>query len=417
MRVETDNIKKLVRPKVKQVFLSLLTLIALNHFAMSHSFANEAAEMSKEQLQEIIDLFQDDLHSDAMAQLKLSEGDFIASIADAKDAEAYILLGRAYFYAEMDEKALEGFKAALFLDASLSEAHFFLGLIHRFADDFDSAEQSFRDAIAIKKNDGKYFLELGRTLEIKGDELSASKAYKNALAIEDHNFDANFNLAMIYAAEGKTESTEKHLLAAIEQKPNDIDSHYNLGQLYQNTKQHSLAVKHFKTVVEIDPNDWGALSKLVQVNESLKDYEARDAAIESIYEVWRSGVNEDLSEQGFYIREQKLTENGKIFALEYFELKGPRARKYVFKLQDEQTEELKFDVSLGSYDHTTEFARAKGKIGPDERRYHLDGYGPDRSHYTYAFFDYLPTYETVKELALKALAGEQKTISSTVILK
>jgi len=42
---------------------------------------------------------------------------------------------------------------------------------------------------------------------------------------------------------------------------------------------------------------------------------------------------------------------------------------------------------------------------------------PDGSHYTYAFFDSIPTYEAAKDLALKALAGRQKSISSTVIQK
>ena len=177
----------------------------------------------------------------------------------------------------------------------------------------------------------------------------------------------------IYASEDDTDSAEKHLLAAIKQKPDDVDSHYNLGQLYQDTKQYRFAIKRFETVVELAPNDWRAISKLVQVNEAASDYAARDAAIERIYEVWRSNVNEDLSKQGFYIREQRKTENGKVFALEYFELKGERARKFVFKLQDEQTGELKFDVSLGSYDHTTNISRELGEIGADERIYHLDG--------------------------------------------
>jgi len=402
--------------KMKQVviflFLFLLTLLAV-----SNSFADEVTAKPNEQLQEIIDLFIGDAHQEALTQFELHESDLVASVHESKDSEAYLLLGLAYFYSEKDAKALERFKATLQLDPSQSDAHFFTGLIHRFTDDLDGAEKSFQSAISVNSDDEKYFVELGRTLEMKDDPTSASTAYKNALALNEANFDANFNLATIYANKGDTVGTEKHYLAAVEQEPDDIDSHYNLGQLYQNTKQHRSAIKRFETVVELNPNDWRAISKLVQVNETVNDYAARDAAIEKIYEVWRSNVNEDLSEQGFYIREQRETENGKVFALEYFELKGERARKFVFKLQDNQTEELKFDVSLGSYEHTTEYARAIGRIGPDERRYHLDGYSPDGSHFTYAFFNSIPTYEAAKELALKAMAGEQKIISTTTIQK
>ena len=72
-------------------------------------------------------------------------------------------------------------------------------------------------------------------------------------------------------------------------------------------------------------------------------------------------------------------------------------------------------MSLGSYDATTEFASATGSVGPDERVFHLDGYVPNGNHYTYAFFNSMPKYEVIKEMALKACAGEQDVVSSTVI--
>ena len=256
---------------------------------------------------------------------------------------------------------------------------------------------------------------MGRTLEIKGDLTNAAIAYSSALSLNESNFDAHFNLATIYAKEGDTERAEKHYLASIELEPDDVDSHYNLGQLYQNTEQYDSAIKQFTKVVELDEGDWRAVSKLVQLNEAVNDFAARDAAVNKIYDVWRA--DKELREQGFYIREQSELNNGKLFALEYFELVGERARKFVFKLQDQQTGDLKFEVSLGSYEHTTEFARDSGSIGPDDRRYHMDGYSPNGSHYTYAFFDYEPPYEVAKTIALKALSNEQKIISSTEILK
>lgn len=395
---------------MKHIFLLLLTLLV-----SSHSFADELTSRPNEQLQNIIDLFQGDSRDDALSQLELRESDLVAFIRQSKDAGSYMLLGRTYFYAEMDSKAIETFKSALQLDPSLSKAHYFVGLIHRYADDLDGAEVSFRHAIAINSNDENYFVELGRTLARKGDLPSASTAYKKALALNKEIFDANFNLATIYANEGDVDSAEKYFLAAIEQEPNDQDSHYNLGQLYQNTNQHNLAIKRFGKVVELYPNDWRALAKLVQENEAVNEYAARDFAIETIYEVWRTNVDEELREQKFYIREQSEIENGKLFVLEYFELKGERARKFVFKLQDEQTKELKFEVSLGSYDSTTEYSRAAGTIRANERIYHLDGYAPNGTHYTYAFFDSMPTYEVVKEIALMVLAGEYKFISRTIL--
>ena len=314
----------------------------------------------------------------------------------------------------MDSKATAALNTALEYDVSLSDAHFFIGLIHKYADELYSAEQSFRNAIELSNPDEVYFVELGIILEAKEDPNSALKAYKGALAINSSNFEANFRSANIYAANGVYEEAEEHYLAALRQDPNDINGNYNLGQLYQNTNRHRSAVSCFSKVVELDATDWRALTKIVQSSEAVGDIETRDAAIARIYEIWRSGISHELQEQGFYIREQMQIESGKVFVLEYLELQGERARKFVFYLQDPDTGEHKFAVSLGSYDLINNASRELGRIGTDERLYHLDGYGPDGSHYTFGFFKSQPEYKVVREMALKALSGELSAISSAV---
>lgn len=395
--------------KLKCALLAVVSLLAVNG-----AFAGEPDTSPHEQLQEIIDLFQGDRSEEAAAQLELDENELVEAVRASADADAYMLLGRTYFYAEMDAKAVEAFEDALRLDPSLSRAHFFIGLVHRYSGDLESSVKSFRRAIALDDKDEGAVVELGRALQSTGDLGAASEAYKNALVIDERNLDAHIQLAAIYTDLGDTFAAEKHFLAAVEQIPDDVDTNYNLGQLYQNSGQHDSAIKQFEKVVELEPTDWRAIAKLVQENEAIGETAARDAAIEKIYAIWRSNVSEELSEQGFYIREQRHLENGKLYVLEYFELKGERARKIVFKLQDQQTGEAKFEVSLGSYEATTEFARASGSVGPDERVFHLDGYAPNGSHYTYAFFNSMPTYETIKEIALKALAGGQEVISATI---
>lgn len=396
--------------KLKSAFSALLSV-----FLIHSAFAETPGAAPHQQLQEIVDLFKDDQSEDATARLKLAEGELAAAVRASGDAEAFMLLGRAYFYAEMDAKAQDAFEAALVLDPSLSRAHFFVGLIQRYAGDLEISAQSFRSAIALDGTDEETFVELGRTLQGKGDPGAASEAYKSALAIDPKNLHANFHLATIYAEAGDTAGAEKHYLVVVGQIPDDVDVNYNLGQLYQSSGQHRLAIERFEKVVEQAPNEWQAIAKLVQENEALGDTAARDSAIEKIYEVWRSSLSKELNEQGLYIREQSQIEQGKLFVLEYFELKGERARKFVFTLIDAQTGDKKFEVSLGSYDATTKFARAMGSVGPDERMFHLDGYAPNGNHYTYGFFSPMPTYEATKEMALRAFAGEQEIMSSTVV--
>lgn len=395
---------------IKRLFPFLLIL-----FMSGHGYANEQITSPSEQLEDIIELLQGESRETALKTLELHEKEFLATLRETKDADAYILLGRAFFYAEMDAKASETFLTVLQLDPSQSDAHFFIGRIQAYANDHQAAETSYRKAIAINNKEEKYFLELGRVLLIKEDQTAALTAYMNALAINEKSADANFNLGTLFAITGDSSKAEKYFLAAVDAEPENLTSHYNLGQLYQNAKQHKLAIKHFEKVIELDPNEWQAIQKLVQENEAIKNYAARDAAIKAIYKVWRTNKSEELREQKFYIREQTELENGKLYVLEYFELEGDRARKFVFKLRDEETEEFMFEVSLGSYEATTNISRALGEIAPEERLYHLDGYAPNGTHYTYAFFDAIPSYEAVKEIALREFAGENTSISSIII--
>lgn len=383
-------------------------------FASNWSVADEPNLAPNDQLDEIISLFADDLEDDARTKLLAAEEALVASVQAANTAEAHLRLGRAYFFAEMDTKAAEALRAAIRLDPTLADAHFFAGLIRKYHGDYLGAESYFRAAVSAKE-EPLYYVELGRVLQKMSDPASASMAFQSALLLEETNFDANFDLANILAVQGDTAGAEKHYLAAIEQKPTHLLSLSNLGQVYQNTQRHLLAIEQFEKVVRLYPDDWRAYQKLVQENEAIKNYAARDSAIERIYEIWQKGEVPELTEQGFYIREQLEIDSGKLFVLEYFELKGPRARKFVFKLQDTQTGELMFDVLLGSYDLTTEIGRASGELGPDERYFHIDGYAPNGSHYTYAFFNSMPPYETVKAIALDAFSDVRKPISSTVI--
>lgn len=389
----------------------LLFLVLLFHSGLLLAAPLPAG--NTEQLQNLIELFTSESSEEAVRQLELREAAILEAIGESNDPHAYLLLGRLYFYAEMDSKAMSALSTALEYDASLSDAHFYTGLVHKYAGDLDRAERSFRNATESGNPDAAYFVELGIILEAKEDTSSALDAYKRALEIESSNFDANFRSANIHATNGANQEAEGHYLAALRQNPNNVECNYNLGQLYQNTEQNRLAVEYFSKVIELDPIDWRTLTKIVQASQALSDVDARDAAVDSIYEIWREGTSHDLQKQGFYVREQVQIESGKVFALEYFELKGEYARKFVFKLIDPATGEHRFDVSLGSYEATNTFSRELGRIGTDERVYHLDGYGPDGSHYTFAFFESQPKYDVVREIALDAFSGKLSPISST----
>lgn len=384
-------------------------------FFLGSSLAQESASDPEVKLQTVIELFLEGSTEDGHIQLDENESAIVTFVRSTDDAEFYMLLGRAYFYAELDQKAMGMFTIALEREPSLSEAHFFIGLLQRYAGDLDGAQVSFSNAAETNIRESKYFVELARTFQLNNDDASAIAAYERALSLDPSNFDSNFNLATIYAVKGNVDEAELHFSEAVAQKPEDVDSHYNLGQLYQTENDHEKAIKYFERVVALKPDEWRAIGKLVQEYEAVNDPTKRDAAVDRIYRVWRSGTAPELMKQGFYVRDQMDVENGKLFALEYFELIGERPRKYVFNLQDPQSGEFVFSVSLGSYEATNKFAKATGDIATNERLYHLDGYSPNGSHYTYAFFVELPSYTVAKEFTLKALSGELKAASSTIV--
>lgn len=391
---------------------NLLTFLFLLLYS-GYSLAIPLPDDKAKKLHEIIKLFKNKSNKEATKQLTEHEIKLLKAINVSKDAEAYLLLGRAYFYAAMDSKAKDTFNKALKYNPKLSDAHFFTALINIYANNLDAAVASFRSAIKINSNNENYYLELGRVLEKKKDDKAALIEYKNALNINKMNFSANFNSANIYIGQGYNKKAEKYYLQAIKIKPDNLNVNYNLGQLYQNTKQHPLAIKYFSKIIQLDSSEWRALAKIIQENQALGKLVERDAAIKKMYALWRKGGVNDLLKQGFYVREQHQVDMGKVFVLEYFELKGERARKYVFKVQDPKTGKNKMDVSLGSYNSTTQISRELGDIGPNDRVYHLDGYTPDATHYTYAFYNSEPQYDVVRKLVYKVLLGKHKAVSST----
>ena len=389
-------------------------LLLILIFVSGFSNALPLPETEKETLQEIVGLFKKGSNNEALQKLQKHEKTLIEALGKSKDGESYLTLGRAYFYAEMDAEAEKALKIALTYNASLSEAHFFIGLINMYSGSLDNAEKSFKSAIELDDVKENYFVELGRIQEKKNKPDLAFELYKRALDINDLNYIANFNIANIYLSRGENEKAEKHYLLALNKRPDNVNLNSNLGQLYQNTDQNAKAKIFFSKVIELDPTDWRAAAKIVQLNQAIGDFSERDKSIINIYNLWRKGSADELVEQGFFIREQGSIDEGKLFVLEYFELNGERAKKYVFKIQDPVSGNNKFDISLGSYDSTTQISRELGEIGPNDRVYHLDGYSQNGSHFTYAMFNSLPNYDDIKELVFDVLHEKHEAISSTV---
>ncbi len=117
-----------------------------------------------------------------------------------------------------------------------------------------------------------------------------------------------------------------------------------------------------------------------------------------VLEVWPAFLGPGPQEH--QVRETLVTDAGEIFAIEFGPRSGEYAKLYLFFLVHGGCERKVF--SVGSYDYLTEFARQSGEIGPQDRRYHLDLYDPDK-HTTLEFRSQVPRYEEMREMALNLL--------------
>ena len=80
--------------------------------------------------------------------------------------------------------------------------------------------------------------------------------------------------------------------------------------------------------------------------------------------------------QQHQVREKLVTDAGEIYAIEFGPLAGEYAKLYLFFLDRDGCERKALIV--GAFNYITEIARESGEIGPEERRYHIEMFDPDK---------------------------------------
>lgn len=196
--------------------------------------------------------------------------------------------------------------------------------------------------------------------------------------------------------------------------PDDTSVLFNAGMAAYFSNNLSRAADLWKHLVELDPSDWRARSKLIQVYQALGRTAERDAQRAELFELWKSGKDKDMLEQGEYCRDQFELNGAKVMVFEHFEFKGDRPVRYVFIVlgPDGRTEDHNF--SLGSYESTNRFwhESTKPPPKPEERLFHLDGYFKN-GHATYGMMVGEPSYDETRAMVVKIMQGELKPASST----
>lgn len=318
-------------------------------------------------------------------------------------------LARIHFYLEDDAKALKGFQKCLALKPKHAPSHYYLGMLHAYAKRPDQAALAFITALKTDPKEARYWYWLGRAQEDLKQEGEALKSYQEAIALSRRFAPAFFRAGVLLSQRGKDDEALEMYRKASTADPKHVTAHFNMGIVLQMKEQYREALAAFMTVVRLNPDDWRSQAKLIQLHHALSQIHQRDAAREAIFELHRR----KKVDSPFFCREQFPLGGKKLMVFEYFELKGPRAVRYVFHVLDAEGQKSERRISLGSYEVTNALMRERGSLKKGERIFHLDGYGPKNSHRTYGFFEKEPSYEDVRAMVGEVLSGKRKAVSGT----
>ncbi len=331
--------------------------------------------------------------------------------AQPDDSESHKALGKAYFYLDEDAKALKAFAKASTLSPKDPEPRFFRGLIFGIQGDFEKAVEEITLACELGPDDPDYWFERGRFLHLQDKFSEALAAYGKAIDLDDSHEAALYRTAVVLTELGRDTEALRYFEKALEADPKNPNAAFNAGIIHQKLGRHNEALANFKTVIELDPTDWHAIAKTVQEYQALKDRKNRDRARTRLLKLKKKGAIESLASTELYCRDQFVAGRDAIMAFEFFELKGDRARRYVFYVRDKKSGKTKYRLSVGSYETTNLVARESGEIAEEDRLFHLDGYFPGGEHRTYVFFKSEPSYDEVRALVVEILQGTRKHTS------
>jgi tetratricopeptide (TPR) repeat protein len=335
---------------------------------------------------------------------------------DAGNPDLTFLCGEVYFLLGNDGQAARYYDAAIALDAKRPEFHFKKGmLLLRRRCDPAGAAREFQTVVELDPKHAQGWFELGEAKNTTDDYSRALQAYEKAIALDPSYADAHFAAGRALLDLNRREDALKTFQRTVELEPQNVNAHYNLGQTLQDLGRHAESLAAFRRVCELSPDDYRACAKVMQCCEALGQKEQRDREHAHLLELFKAGKCDGKL---LYCRDQFAADKNWVMALEYFEMdfsgQDNRLVRYSFIVRESPwgKEKPLFRITLGSYNATTEHGRASGKLGPDERYWHLDCYYPDNKHETFAFFKREPPYDDVKRLVVEILDGKREAISS-----
>ncbi len=152
---------------------------------------------------------------------------------DPMNAQAHLLLGRAYHNLNRTMPAIEQFKKALALNPQLSLAHYHLGYAYQSLGKLQDALEEFRAEIALHPEFYDAYWLAGN-IELGNNQLdSAEKLFRKGIAVNPKAYAAHYGLAQVLMARKRFPEAEAELKTALAASPDHVKIHYALARTYQ----------------------------------------------------------------------------------------------------------------------------------------------------------------------------------------
>jgi tetratricopeptide (TPR) repeat protein len=216
------------------------------------------------------------------------------------------------------------------------------------------------------------------------------------------------NQAMSLLQAGKRRDALRAFDAIIAAKPVDpSEALFQAGRIYLEDGNRRAAKPLLQRLVKLRPGSFPSWELMIQAYQAAGDTDDRDAAIQSLYDAWRSTLDPETQSQIAFRRDRIFGPKHTLVALETLDPGGDIVR-FVFQPVDDQHHL----IVVRADNDTNARWRESGLISPSTIVYHLDtveqlpsGKTSDRS---YEFYLEPPGYDLVRAKVLQILSGTIK---------
>jgi tetratricopeptide (TPR) repeat protein len=333
---------------------------------------------------------------------------------DPTRAETHYHLGEAHFYLKQDAEAARHLDKAIELDPKNAAYRLMRGTLLGYTGGPEPAAKEFAEACRLDPNSVECWSKLGWAQMDAHRHEEALASLRKALVLEPKSAKAMHDVGIALSRMERLDEALAMLEKACAADPNSVRIHWNTAQTYQSKGDAKSAAAYFQKVLKIAPDEWQGIAKLVQLYDALGETKRRDAERQRLLALRKAGKIRSLAAAESFCRDQFQAGDRKLIVLEYFELRGERAKRYSFHVLQKGKEQTDYVVSLGSYDATNQIAREAGRLKKGERLFHLDGYYEDGTHKTFGMSRGEPPYDDVKATVVKIVKGELKAVSATI---